>query len=119
MATKRPVKRLDLEAMSNAEVLAELGRIYGNVLDRLSVHREIGEGDEENDPAPDAIDQGVLLLTRVQTLTGDFSYGRGGRVRGVLLDANGDHWGWGLNHFRDKLEDASADIAIVGEAVAS
>lgn len=120
VATKRKtvVKRLDLEAMTNQEVLAELARMYGDILDRLNAHLEMGTGDDgEQEPIPDAIDEGVLLHTRVNALTGDFMYGSGGRSRGVLRSREGIYWNWGLSRFKEKLNDASADIA--AEAVAS
>ena len=109
MATKRPCKTLDLEAMTNREVLSELVRMYGSLLDRLSAYADVlvadhVDRDDVDDNAPDdefdsIYDQALGLISRIEEAQSDFRIGNG-----QLRSRNGDVWNWGLETYKSKFK---------------
>jgi hypothetical protein len=109
VATKPAAKRLDLEAMSNREVLRELCRIYGDLLERLSNYADalaaehVGHEDVDEsvpDDEFDAIyDQAVGLVSRIQEANHAFTYGNGS-----LKTRDGADWNWGLDTYKKKFK---------------
>jgi len=68
--------RLDLSAMSDCEVIAELNRIYFNCIDRLDTYAFTANEAADGDPAGlVAIDMGILLHSKLKTLTTAFRVG--------------------------------------------
>lgn len=114
-------KRLDLEVMTNREVLGELTRIYGNLLDRVSSYCEVleieheeyeGDGDV---PDFDAIyDEAMGLVTRVEEMTQTFERGVYGDQRGRYQSKNGLVWTWGITTFKDRLKHRAVGDLVTG-----
>jgi len=108
VATKRPCKTLDLEVMTNREVLSELVRMYGSLLDRLSAYADVLVADhlvrdDVDDNAPDdefdsIYDQALGLISRIEEAQSDFTIGSG-----QLRSRNGDVWNWGLSTYKRKF----------------
>jgi hypothetical protein len=119
VATKRPSKHLDLEVMSNREVLSELCRIYGDLLERLSnyadaldaehVAHDDGDDSPPNDEFDAIYDQAMGLISRISEAESAFKFGNGS-----LLSRTGARWNWGVDTYRSKLKQrAVAGLAAV------
>jgi len=95
---------LNLEAMEERELLALLARLYGEFLERLSTHEDVGEGDPDGErtgeitpPVPEALEAGVVLASRLETLNRAFLYGGDDEL---IPTREGDTWLAGLVRFR-------------------
>lgn len=110
MATKKPpvpCKRLDLDAMTNAEVIAELERVYDDILGRLSAHLEVARDETVGvETATVAVEQGVMLSVRVDALGFTFENGWSERSSRPQLGS----WNWGRYYFADALEGAACSV---------
>lgn len=119
MATKkRPSKRLELDVMTNREVLSELARIYGDLLYRLNSYAAVLDADHVDDDdletsAPtdtfdDVYDQAMGLLSRFEELERWFKFGSG-----RLPDRDGGYWNWGTTTYKQNFcERAAAGLAV-------
>lgn len=118
---RKPCKALDLEAMSNREVLAELSRIYGDLVSRLSMYAEVLDAKHELEEGPsrdvpddqfDAVyDQALGLISRIDELENAFMNG----ADGLLSGRDNERWNWGIHTFEMKLKQrASAGLASAG-----
>lgn len=120
MATKQPCKRLELDAMTNREVLGELTRIYGNLLDRISAYADVLDADHEDSDdvasgAPDddfdqVYDQAIGRISRIEEAEQCFRLGGGS-----LRTRDGDSWHWGLSRFKASLKERAV-AGLVGVA---
>jgi hypothetical protein len=99
VATKHAAKRLDLETMSNREVLSELCRIYGDLLERLSNYTDVlsaehmDEDDLDRSPVDDHFDaiydEAIGLISRIEKVNFQFKMGDGS-----LVGRDGRRWNW-------------------------
>ena len=86
MATKRqPTKTLDYEAMTDAELVRELAATYGNLLGRLDTHLDVGRGGTDDPPVPEALEAGMALHGKLDTLATAFQHGGGGGTHRLEL----------------------------------
>lgn len=108
----KPCKRLDLDLMTNAEVVAELERVYDSVLQRLNTHLEIAKDDDVDvETATVAVEQGIMLVVRVEALVTTFQ-------RGWFEHCNRPciaKWNWGYHDFRRDLHNAAYEVGRRGE----
>jgi len=121
VATKRLCKTLDLEAMTNREVLSELVRIYGSLLDRMSAYADVLDAahvdrDDVADNAPDdefdsIYDQAIGLISRIQEAEHDFGFGNGS-----LRSRTGERWNWGLETYKRKFKERAVAGLVADDA---
>lgn len=110
--TKAPCVSLEFEAMTDMQLLRELGRLHFELFDRLYVCWLDGanpDNDSGRKPDPSRIEQGLLLGSRLEAMAAQF---REGPMQGP-----GEITLIGIDEVYDSIRKAATKFE--GEAVAS
>jgi len=99
MAAQRIRSVLDVENMTNKQLLRELGRLNGEILLRLSNCLEMGEESEI------ALDEGILLGCRAARMAEQFRFG------GCLTGDGDAFWRRGVCSYNRQLEEAALAVS--------
>lgn len=92
---KKPRAVLDVERMTNRQMLRELGKLHEELLGRLDNCYEMGA------ETPEALDEGILLAARLDRESKNFLFGK----------TRPGEWSWGVSTFADRL----ANVAVAAE----